>query len=94
MMKIFFFSRMELPDVELLVQLHLDKFPKKKDQSRDQQYLKKFDTFLRLPRFDKSSVHRWLQLGHDCFFSQYRRMMDCSMDENGVTPIPVPTKTA
>ena len=53
-----------------------------------------FDTFLRLPRFDKSSVHRWLQLGHDCFFSQYRRMMDCSMDENGVTPIPVPTKTA
>ena len=34
-----FFQWTELPAIELLVQLHPDKFPKKKDQSRDQQYL-------------------------------------------------------
>ena len=42
MMKKYIFSLMELPDIELLVQLHPDKVPKKKDQSKDQQYLKYF----------------------------------------------------
>ncbi len=49
-------------------------------------------TFFRLsrllPRLD-AEEYLWLQFGHCCRDSRWRCMMDCRMEENGVTPIPV-----
>ena len=40
------------------------------------------------------SDHAWLQLGHCFLDSQYLCIIDCKIEANGVTPIPVATKTA
>ena len=40
------------------------------------------------------SVHWWLQPGQVFLFSQNLHMMDCRMEANGVTPIPVAMRTA
>lgn len=41
-----------------------------------------------------SLVHVYLHFGHVCRAFQYRCMIDCNMDANGVTPMPVAIITA
>ena len=52
------------------------------------------DTFLSLLKLERSAFHVWLQLGHFFLLSQYLCIIDCKIEENGVTPIPVAIKTA
>ena len=52
-------------------------------------------TFLRLPITESSLSDHWCwQLGHFCFTCLYLCVIDCRIEANGVTPIPVPTSTA
>lgn len=41
-----------------------------------------------------SLAHVYLHFGHVCRAFQYRCMIDCNMEANGVTPMPVAIITA
>ena len=51
-------------------------------------------TFVRRNSLSTSSFHLWLHLGQVFLLSQNLHMMDCRMEANGVTPMPVAMSTA